>query len=451
MRRQSVDRPQAGPAEIAVGAAVPVRVWVNGEDVGEVSADAALARDRVRLPVRLRQGANRILLRAEQVAGPSRLTIRLLAPGQPTPETFTPFVTEAPGRLHVDTDLGPRQGVAQVAALAPGGRLVEQREGPRGTAPVTFDTGSWPDGPYEFRVSATDPFGAPLVAWLPWYKGDPTPAARRLLERAAAATAGDADSGRWRMLAALVTDRAGADLSAIRSQPGVIRAALMEAAELEAGDGALVRPSGFVRLGWIDEVDGSTQFCRAYLPSDYDPARAWPTVVNLHGFNPQNPPYIGFWNIDKRHDEHAERWHVIWIEPHGRANAQYSWIGERDVLACLEEAKRRLRVDADRTYLTGESMGGSGTWLIGARHPDLFAAIAPIFGGWDFRIQPELANGQSRREPADGALVRRSPQLVRRRRAADRHPGLRPPWRCRSGGRRRLLAPHRRADAALGL
>ena len=79
-----------------------------------------LARDRVRLPVRLRQGANRILLRAEQVAGPSRLTIRLLAPGQPMPETFTPFVTEAPGRLHVDTDLGPRQGVAQVAALRAG-------------------------------------------------------------------------------------------------------------------------------------------------------------------------------------------------------------------------------------------------------------------------------------------------------------------------------------------
>jgi hypothetical protein len=60
-------------------------------------------------------------------------------------------------------------------------------------------------------------------------------------------------------------------------------------------------------------------------------------VVNIHGFNPQNPPYIGFWNIDKRHDEQAQRWHVIWIEPHGRANTQYSWIGEHDVLNCLEK------------------------------------------------------------------------------------------------------------------
>jgi hypothetical protein len=175
MRRHRSTVPRRDPPRIAIGAAVPVHVWVNGEDVGEVPADAALARDRVRLPVRLRQGANLILLRAEQVAGPSRLTIRLLAPGQPVPETFTPFFTEAPGLLHVDTDLGPRHGTAQVAAFAPGGRLVEQREGPRGTAPVTFDTSSWPDGPYEFRVSATDPFGAPLVAFLPWYKGDPTP------------------------------------------------------------------------------------------------------------------------------------------------------------------------------------------------------------------------------------------------------------------------------------
>jgi predicted peptidase len=33
-------------------------------------------------------------------------------------------------------------------------------------------------------------------------------------------------------------------------------------------------------------------------------------------------------------------------------------------------------------------MGGSGTWLIASRHPDLFAAVAPVFGGWDFRLLP---------------------------------------------------------------
>jgi len=37
-------------------------------------------------------------------------------------------------------------------------------------------------------------------------------------------------------------------------------------------------------------------------------------------------------------------------------------------------------VDADRVYLTGLSMGGEGTWHIGLRHPDLFAAIVPVCG-----------------------------------------------------------------------
>lgn len=53
---------------------------------------------------------------------------------------------------------------------------------------------------------------------------------------------------------------------------------------------------------------------------------------------------------------------------------------------CLDEARRRFSVDADRVYLTGESMGGHGTWAIVTRHPDVFAAAAPVFGGWDFRV-----------------------------------------------------------------
>jgi hypothetical protein len=39
-------------------------------------------------------------------------------------------------------------------------------------------------------------------------------------------------------------------------------------------------------------------------------------------------------------------------------------------------------------YLAGESMGGSGAWLIATRHPDLFAAVAITHGGWDYRIVP---------------------------------------------------------------
>ena len=103
-------------------------------------------------------------------------------------------------------------------------------------------------------------------------------------------------------------------------------------------------------------------------------------------YNPANPEYVDWWRVDTRHHPIAESKGSIYIEPHGRGNAQYLGIGDRDVMRCLDEAKRRFSVDADRVYLTGESMGGHGTWAIVTRHPDVFAAAAPVFGGWDFRI-----------------------------------------------------------------
>jgi poly(3-hydroxybutyrate) depolymerase len=376
-----------GPAELAIASRVPLRIWVNGEAVGAATLDA-FGRADVRLPVRLRRGDNRILLRADRPAGPARLSVRVAAPGQPLPAVLTPSLARRPdGRILLRTDVAERPGTVRVAVIAPGGRQIVEQEARRG-GETMLDAREWADGPYDIRVSARDPYGVPETAWLAWQQGDPGPAARGLLARAAAATGEDAVSGHWRMLRDLLVDRAGADLSRLGDHPATVHAVLTEAAELAAGDPAMVRASGMVRLAWIDPVDGSTQFCRAHLPPDYDGRRAFPAIVYLHGFNPPNPPYVQFWRVDARHDEIADRYDLIWIEAHGRANTQYSGIGERDVLRCLEEAKRRLRIDEERVYLNGESMGGSGTWLIGARHPQLFAAIAPIFGGWDNRLLP---------------------------------------------------------------
>lgn len=53
----------------------------------------------------------------------------------------------------------------------------------------------------------------------------------------------------------------------------------------------------------------------------------------------------------------------------------------RLLLALLDELRERDDVDPARVYLTGNSMGGYGTWGLAARHPERFAAIAPICGG----------------------------------------------------------------------
>ncbi|WP_175517632.1 carboxylesterase family protein [Planctomicrobium piriforme] len=55
------------------------------------------------------------------------------------------------------------------------------------------------------------------------------------------------------------------------------------------------------------------------------------------------------------------------------------WMPELEEL--IERTLQDDRIDPDRVYLIGFSMGGSGCWELAARRPDLFAAAVPICGG----------------------------------------------------------------------
>ena len=50
-------------------------------------------------------------------------------------------------------------------------------------------------------------------------------------------------------------------------------------------------------------------------------------------------------------------------------------------LASLAAASKEFKGDSKRTYLTGLSMGGCGSWAIAAQNPNKFAATVPICGG----------------------------------------------------------------------
>jgi hypothetical protein len=54
--------------------------------------------------------------------------------------------------------------------------------------------------------------------------------------------------------------------------------------------------------------------------------------------------------------------------------------GERFVLTLIEIAKAQYQVDPDRVYVMGFSMGGTGSWFMAGRHPDLFAGAIPAHG-----------------------------------------------------------------------
>ena len=54
---------------------------------------------------------------------------------------------------------------------------------------------------------------------------------------------------------------------------------------------------------------------------------------------------------------------------------------ERMALAALDATSAEFGGDPERTYLTGLSLGGYGTWALAYRHPERFAALVPVCGG----------------------------------------------------------------------
>jgi predicted peptidase len=51
-----------------------------------------------------------------------------------------------------------------------------------------------------------------------------------------------------------------------------------------------------------------------------------------------------------------------------------------DVMANLDHVLAKYKGDPKRVYLTGISLGGFGTWYLASKHPEKFAAIAPVVG-----------------------------------------------------------------------
>ncbi|MEL6714982.1 MAG: alpha/beta hydrolase-fold protein, partial [Planctomycetota bacterium] len=53
---------------------------------------------------------------------------------------------------------------------------------------------------------------------------------------------------------------------------------------------------------------------------------------------------------------------------------------EEWIMRLIDEARRTYDVPPDRVYIGGHSMGGYGSWVLGAHHADLFAAAVPSAG-----------------------------------------------------------------------
>ena len=118
-----------------------------------------------------------------------------------------------------------------------------------------------------------------------------------------------------------------------------------------------------------------------YLPDGYDEdEREWPLVVYLHGAGERGrdlkTPYA--YGIPQRIKD-GDSFPFIFVAP--QCDDPLYWAGCIESLdAFLDDRLRELRVDRQRIYLTGASMGGMGTWMWGVASPERFAALAPLCG-----------------------------------------------------------------------
>ncbi|HEY0592284.1 MAG TPA: prolyl oligopeptidase family serine peptidase, partial [Thermoanaerobaculia bacterium] len=125
-----------------------------------------------------------------------------------------------------------------------------------------------------------------------------------------------------------------------------------------------------------------------------DPARAWPAILFLHGAGERGDDgllqtEVGLPSAIRRN---PERWPAIVVIPQAPNGRQWAGDAERIALAALDAAEREFRIDRDRVYLTGLSMGGAGTWSLAAQNPARFAAAVPVCG-WivPMKERPEWA------------------------------------------------------------
>jgi len=63
---------------------------------------------------------------------------------------------------------------------------------------------------------------------------------------------------------------------------------------------------------------------------------------------------------------------------------------ERMVLGAVEATQKEWPIDPSRIYLTGISQGGCSTFDLGARHPDLWAALVPVCGAGYVEDAPKI-------------------------------------------------------------
>lgn len=144
---------------------------------------------------------------------------------------------------------------------------------------------------------------------------------------------------------------------------------------------AAPRETGFLNRSTV--VDDAQRRYQVYVPRNYTPQAKWPVVLFLHGINERGsdglqPTQEG---IGRAIRLQPEQWPAIVVFPQCPDDALWMGATTNIAMAALDEVLEEFATDPARVYLTGLSLGGNGTWYLGYKYPERFAALVPI-AGW---------------------------------------------------------------------
>jgi predicted esterase len=167
------------------------------------------------------------------------------------------------------------------------------------------------------------------------------------------------------------------------------------AAAARAGKNPFATKTGDFKRHYVLDTAGEIIPYHMYLPKSYNGSHTYPLIIALHGLGGTEDAF--FDNYDKAFPPLAEQHGYIVAGVLGyRVDGSYGWglgnppadpnarhtqdLSEQDVMHVLDLARKNYKIDPNRIYLMGHSMGGIGTWKLAPKYPDIWAAIAPFSG-----------------------------------------------------------------------
>ncbi len=157
----------------------------------------------------------------------------------------------------------------------------------------------------------------------------------------------------------------------------------------------------FQQLDYEDEATGKTFSYNLCLPDTYDEAQAYPLVLfitdsSVVGNDTDAALEQGYGALVWASDEDQEKHPSFVVAPEYPENILEGEDGVTDyvqaTLNLLENLQQQYNIDANRLYITGQSMSCMTSLYLNGTYPDLFAASLYVDGQWNTDILKPLEN-----------------------------------------------------------